>query len=184
MDGMHAAPPTLSPFSWESWLKPFGAEVASSLLITAEVLLLWMPGTQSFWVLLKMINFGMHRYGAVTDLISWWIYTRRIPSTQSFWKCIWIELNVPRDGEIDTARSGLHWHNDQMPVGWSQSKWIEKLNWVFPVMGFGKLIPTKCNTLCFETPKFCGGSQFWRNSLYTFSFWIFLVQTLFWKGYV
>ena len=27
MDGIHAAPPTLSPFKWERWLKPFSAEV-------------------------------------------------------------------------------------------------------------------------------------------------------------
>ena len=31
MDGIHAAPPTLSPFKWERWLKPFNAEVVSLL---------------------------------------------------------------------------------------------------------------------------------------------------------
>ena len=31
MDGMHAVFPTLSPFKWERWLKPFGAEVVSLL---------------------------------------------------------------------------------------------------------------------------------------------------------
>ena len=48
-DGRAAVFPTLSLFSWERWLKPFGAEVVSSLLITAEVLLLLWPGVGTFW---------------------------------------------------------------------------------------------------------------------------------------
>ena len=40
MDGMHAVLPTLSPFNWGRWLEPFGAEVVSLLLNTAEVFVL------------------------------------------------------------------------------------------------------------------------------------------------
>ena len=48
VDEKHTGPTTFSPFNWGRWLKPSGAEVVSSLLNTAEVLLLLWPGAGTF----------------------------------------------------------------------------------------------------------------------------------------